>query len=108
MTAITVILAVVILAIAFKKELGSFLTSVREWFSSRKEKTEEDVKKRRKINLSPETKHFFTVMAGVLIIAGVIIGTFFLSLIILPDPVGYIIGGTLALAELIGIPCALM
>ncbi len=82
------------------------MNGVKEWFFSRKE--EEGAQKRRKINMSPEVKHFFTVMAGVLIIAAVIIGTFFLSLIILPDPVGYIIGGILALAELIGIPCALM
>ena len=104
MTTVTIVIAVVILAIAFKKELGSFLSGAKEWFSSRKE---EDAPKRQKMNLSPEVKHFLTVMAAVIIIAAVIIGTFLLSLLILPDPAGYAVGGILAFAELIMIPCAL-
>ena len=106
-TTICIIAAIVILIIAFKKEIVSLFEKISASSKERKAEKRKLSPETKRLLKEPGVKKFLLIAAAVIIGALILIGIFALSVFILPGESGYFVGGGLILIIVFGVPLAL-
>ena len=92
MFGLQILAVVVILAIAYRKEILSLFSKMVKKVEERKDKEQ---------ILSDDTKGFLILIVKVLLVAALLIGLFFICTLIFPGVLGQVIGGAAAFISLI-------